>query len=911
MCFATARFIAHLFNQQVVTDLLLLEFLSTCTLDPSDGSIELAVVTLQECTSLLSEKSPRPLELIFQRLRQVLHDGDLSRRVQVMIEDLIAMRRKTLSSEATLDPRLDLLDEEDIITHLASLDDEQERDLELECDGFQFDPDFEENERIYELIKRDILGAEADAPDFLLPFSPGNSNVSSKGKDGESDAQTSALAVPGGTHSKDSQDTVKDMTESESLEFRRTVYLTITSGLSSEEWAHKLIILMRKYPGRELDLCQVIIECCSQEKTFLRPYGLLGQRFCMMDEIYVSKFEELFATHYATIHQFKVRKILNMANFYSFLFACDSLPWSTFQIVRIVESETTQSSRIFLKQLLRELAKTMGKTRLKEHFADHSTRGNLLGLLPTDCAENAKYAIRFFKNIELEYLAEELEGILSTLPNLTQPDDDGGDDSSVSSSVSSDSASSSSLSESSGIGDGDAGSVVFGRAASVGSGGRDVHQQPLRGAASESMSKRGAEESSLDHSHRPAKLRRRTVGDPEPSEDTRTAAAAVGGGGGGATVGTLRRGDDISSDRRRKSNEEGPFNRDNDNTHSRQSGGSKPASRYHGSGATGTGTGAGNVLAVVGPRVRDDDSDSDMEEKRNRLRDRERRRGDSYGSGSGGGSSGTNNKNVDNEKKYGVRRRHKTSSRSRRGYMDDDLDDDDNDMVISRRSNHRVKSSSKHRDKKERRSHSHSHSRSHSHSYHDDGDGSSQSDADYHSNEDGYIRRRPSDQRMRDRDRDRSRRYVDVSYDEPAYGSDRRDSRGRREDGVGSKRRSRKKDYARSSSRRIPKGRDRGRDRDMALSDSEDDHLSLRSRSRSRSRSPSRSSRSRSRSDSRSMSRSRSVSVSPQRRSSRRYYSRGGSGSGSGTGGGSGGGGGSAMDRYGRRPSERGEQASG
>lgn len=514
LCFATAKFIAHLFNQQVVTSILPLEFLSTCTLDPSDGSVELAVVTLQECTMFLSEKCPRLLEAIYQRLRQVLHDGELSRRVQVMIEDLIAMRRKSLTNDSVLDPRLDLLDEEDIITHLASLDDEEERDLEYDCDNSQYDPDYEQNERAYEAIKRDILGAEADASEvlFRISSSPGNSVASAtKGKGSESDGQSSDVVAGTVVTTKFSQDNneVKDMTEAESKKFKRTAYLTIVSGLTSEEWAHKLIILMKKNPGREYSLCEVVIECCREEKTFLRPFGLLGQRFCLLDSVYVSKFEELFGVHYATIHRFSTRQIRNMACFYAFLFAADALPWSVFQLVRIVEHETTSSSRIFLKNLFHEIAKTLGKARITEQFNDHGSRGNLDGLLPADNLENANYAILFFKAIELEYLAEGLRGKLSTLPNPAQvnADDDDDDNSSTSSSSSSSSLSSSSLSD---IGD-EGGSSPGGGS---NNGGENEHR-----ALSDTTSKRGQDESSIQPSQRPVKIRRRIVQEAVKNDD--------------------------------------------------------------------------------------------------------------------------------------------------------------------------------------------------------------------------------------------------------------------------------------------------------------------------------------------------------------------------------------------------------
>lgn len=481
LCFATARFTAHLFNQQVVTDLLVLELLATCMVEPNDGSTELAVVTVRECISQLSEKAPSALNSILEKLRRLLQDGKLSKRVQVLITDLIALRREKSTTVSILDPRLDLLDDEDIITHLATLEDVelQQPDLLYETNNFQFDPHFDENERVYESIKRDILGAEADES---TPISD-NENANSD-QPQTSSGNNASVTADDTTH----RVKVMDMTESQLVEFRRTVYLTIGSGLSYDEWAHKLVNLMRSNPGRESELCHMIVDCCAQEKTFIRAYGLLGQRFCLLNRTYVLKFEESFATHYATIHRFDARKIRNMACFYASLFASDALPWSTMQLIRIVEKETTASSRIFLKILFQEIASTLGKSETKAHFSTGIANGDLNGVFPSDNAENARFSVSFFTSIKLGYLVDDLKEKLNTFPvQIQAPDGDGDASSSLSSSsLSSSSLSSSSLSESSGL----------------------ENSQALLPLGNEGGSKRTHEESSVERSDRPIKSRR-------------------------------------------------------------------------------------------------------------------------------------------------------------------------------------------------------------------------------------------------------------------------------------------------------------------------------------------------------------------------------------------------------------------
>ncbi|CAI5936611.1 unnamed protein product [Closterium sp. NIES-65] len=114
-------------------------------------------------------------------------------------------------------PELDLVEEEDQITHELSL--EEPYDPETSLDVFKFDPDYLANEQRYKEIKAEILGDEEEDED-------------EKGE----------------------------------------------GGVNFEEAGHKLM-KVNLQPGQEMELCEMLLACCSQERTYLRYYGLLGQRF--------------------------------------------------------------------------------------------------------------------------------------------------------------------------------------------------------------------------------------------------------------------------------------------------------------------------------------------------------------------------------------------------------------------------------------------------------------------------------------------------------------------------------------------------------------------------------------------------------------------------------------------------------
>ncbi|CDF33288.1 unnamed protein product [Chondrus crispus] len=402
LCFATAKFMAALCNHQVISDLPVFEFLRVCLLDRTDGSVELAVSMLDECAPFLSDRSPKLSEDGFDRLREVLHDGDVSTRTQEMIRRLMTRRRKNFAGQDTLDPRFDLVHEADIITHDVSLNDDTR--LELQCDAFLFDKVYVENERQYEEIKRDILGVEADRS-LSRPSDDNSSFTNEKG-----DVVEEELGKSKGVEK------TTDMTDAALREFRRTVYLVLTSGITSEEWAHKLVRLMRDNQGRKRDLCEMIVEYCSREKTFSRSIGLLGERLCSLERSYVSGFEWTFAKHYAGIHRHGEREIRLMATFYGFMLASNALPWNVFGVVRLVAAETTTSSRVFLKHLFQEIYYTLSSSQMMELFKSPERAESLKGLFPSDTVANAQYAINFFANIGMGFLTRDLREWLKNNP---------------------------------------------------------------------------------------------------------------------------------------------------------------------------------------------------------------------------------------------------------------------------------------------------------------------------------------------------------------------------------------------------------------------------------------------------------------------------------------------------------------
>jgi pre-mRNA-splicing factor CWC22 len=65
-----------------------------------------------------------PPTAIFERLRNILHESAIDKRVQYMIEVMFAIRKDGFKDHPVIPDGLDLVDEEDQFTHMMPLEDE-------------------------------------------------------------------------------------------------------------------------------------------------------------------------------------------------------------------------------------------------------------------------------------------------------------------------------------------------------------------------------------------------------------------------------------------------------------------------------------------------------------------------------------------------------------------------------------------------------------------------------------------------------------------------------------------------------------------------------------------------------------------------------------------------------------------
>lgn len=398
VCLSSTTFIAHLCNQQVAHEMVAAQILLLLLHKPTDDSVEIAVGLTREVGQHLEEMSGPIALAVFDQFRSILHEADIDKRVQYMIEVLFQVRKDKYKDNPAIKEELDLVEEEDQITHRTGLDDDE---LEVQ-DGlniFKFDPEWEEHEEAYQRLKAEILGEGSDEED--------EDEETDESEDDEEKQEEKALEI-------------KDQTNADLVNLRRTIYLTIMSSIDPEECCHKLMKVTLP-PGQEPELPSMIVECCSQERTYQKFYGLIGERFAKINRLWTDLFEQSFTKYYDTIHRYETNRLRNIARFFGHLLSSDAIGWHVLSVVHLNEEETTSSSRIFIKILFQDLTEAMGMKKLQARLKDDAYQANFAGLFPRDNPRNTRFSINYFTSIGMGAITEEMREYLQNMPKQALP----------------------------------------------------------------------------------------------------------------------------------------------------------------------------------------------------------------------------------------------------------------------------------------------------------------------------------------------------------------------------------------------------------------------------------------------------------------------------------------------------------
>lgn len=397
VCLSTTTFLAHLTNHQVISETLIAQILLLLLHKPTDDSVEIAVNLTREVGQFLEEMNEPIARAVFDQFRNILHDSDIEKRVQYQIEVLFQQRKDKFKDNPSVKEELDLVEEEDQITHNV--------DLQGDVDGqdglniFKYDPEYEEHEEAYKKLKAEILGEGSDYED-----DSDDEDESSESEDEEQKAVE-----------------IKDQSNADLVNLRRTIYLTLMSSADYEESVHKLLRIQIPV-GFEKELPEMVVECCSQEKTYTKFYGGIAERLAKINRMWNDLFERAFIDYYEKIHRYDSNKLRNIARLFGHMFGSDAIAWHSLSVIHLNEEETTSASRIFIKILFQEIVEEIGMAKIQARCRDEILQPSLQGLFPRgDNRRNIRFSINYFTSIGMGALTEDMREYLQNLPPPALP----------------------------------------------------------------------------------------------------------------------------------------------------------------------------------------------------------------------------------------------------------------------------------------------------------------------------------------------------------------------------------------------------------------------------------------------------------------------------------------------------------
>ncbi|VTZ71227.1 pre-mRNA-splicing factor CWC22, putative [Plasmodium chabaudi chabaudi] len=424
-CFNSVKFIAHMINQRVLNEIVGLQLCSLLLQNITNDSVQVCTYFLAEVGQLYMNICRSGLDIIFDRLKDIIQEGNINIKTQYDIEKLWNYRKNYFKDFPTVLEDLDIISEDDKIVHEIDLLDETINNQE-ELNIFREVPyeQYEKEDQEWADISRELLDDDDNSRSKRKNKKGSDSDESSDSSKSESytdsstDSENDNKSGENNTsdESNDEEDENKeeihDMTEQYLINLRKNIYLSIMSSLSFEECVHKLLKLTIK-SGYEIEICNMLIDCCCMEKTFQKFYALQAERLCKLKTIYQENFEKCFENSYNTAHRLETAKLRNCSKFFAHLLYTDAISWRVFTLIKLTEEDTTSSTRIFIKILLQELTNNMGIKTFYFKINHPAISPFLSGLFPSDNSQNIRFSINFFTAIGLGALTSSMRKLLS------------------------------------------------------------------------------------------------------------------------------------------------------------------------------------------------------------------------------------------------------------------------------------------------------------------------------------------------------------------------------------------------------------------------------------------------------------------------------------------------------------------
>ncbi|SCU86915.1 LANO_0C09560g1_1 [Lachancea nothofagi CBS 11611] len=373
-CYSMASLISQLFNYDVAHEIVVLQVLHVIMEHPNSHSIRLAIEVLRQCGRELSAVAKTAHDLVYESIRTHVQDNNADKNMRKEFDMLFELRKRDYHTAVK---KIRLPRHEPLIhTFLIDFDGNLLQPNE-NLDEFIYDQDFSAKEDEFEAIKLNQAFYEEKPIE--------KTNITN----------------------------FNDKTQSQELEFKKKVYLTLKGSLSGDEAAHKLLKL--RIPDDEKSVvAETLIMACSQETTYSKFYGITAERLCSSHQSWKSAFSQNFEKNYNEVDGYNATQVRNMGKLWGHILASDYVGLEVFKTVHMNVDETTSAGRVYLKFLFQELVLDLGVQELKKRLDEPYILPYLVNMFPLHDIDSTRFSINFFTAIGLGPLTDKMRQALES-----------------------------------------------------------------------------------------------------------------------------------------------------------------------------------------------------------------------------------------------------------------------------------------------------------------------------------------------------------------------------------------------------------------------------------------------------------------------------------------------------------------
>ncbi|CEP64998.1 U2-type spliceosomal complex subunit CWC22 LALA0_S16e00342g [Lachancea lanzarotensis] len=373
-CYASARLLSQLFNYGAAHEIVVLQVLHLLTEHINPHSVRLTMEILRQCGRDLLAVAKSAHDLVYEGLRTYFQDSKTSYELRREFEALFELRKREYSGVL---PKIQLPSYEPQ-RHVYMIDFEESQSVpERDPQKFVFDSNYDAKEEAFESIRSEIHFSEQPKEKFSEVVK------------------------------------IEDKTQSDNLEFKKKIYLTLKGSLSGDEAAHKLLKIRVADRNKKI-LVDTLIMACSQETTYSKFYGVTAERLCSSHKSWKLAFAQSFKENYNDMDTFQATQVRNMGKLWGHILASDYVGMDVLGAVHMNAIETTPAGRVFLKFMLQELVLDLGIAELKCRLEEPWVQPFLKELFPVDDVEKTRFSINFFTAIGLGPLTEVMRQTLES-----------------------------------------------------------------------------------------------------------------------------------------------------------------------------------------------------------------------------------------------------------------------------------------------------------------------------------------------------------------------------------------------------------------------------------------------------------------------------------------------------------------